>query len=115
MNIWFSSNSQAHQVYNSSTYSNISTEHLVYPILKSIESSLSHIKASSMGQRGSKMHMKEPAHYASAHSNRYSDGHPVPSYYDPYAAEQYKKEQRKQQMKKRSRKNGVIAATAGAA
>lgn len=61
------------------------------------------------------MHMKEPAHYAGAHSNRYSNGHSISSHYDSYAAEQYKKEQRRQQKKKRSQKNGVIAATVGAA
>jgi hypothetical protein len=68
-----------------------------------------------MGQRGSKMHTKEPVHYAGAHSNGYSNTYPSPSHYGSQAPEQYIKEQRRQQKKKRSRKNGVIAATVGAA
>lgn len=65
-----------------------------------------------MGQRGSKMHNKEPVHYAGA----YSYGNTTSSHHDQYVAEQYRREhKKKEQKRKRSRMNGIVAASVGAA
>lgn len=80
------------------------------------ESHLSPIKfqSTSMGQRGSKMHNEGPQFAGSYHGPSY--GYPNQSQLDQNATKQCIDERKRQdKRRKRSRRNGVIAATAGAA